>query len=59
MSRNVEVYCSSLFGRFLKIFVPVSHKIRIGIPNIRGFSKPSGDAYEHFTFVQWEKHLQA
>jgi len=46
----------SLVG-FVKIFVPVSHKIRTGEPNIQGFSKSSDDAYEHFTFIQWEKNF--
>ena len=47
------------FVGFSKIFVPLSHKIQTGTPNIEGFSKSSDDAYEHFTFIQWEKHLHA
>jgi len=43
------------FVGILKIFVPVSHNFRVGTPNIQGFSKSSDDAYEHFTFIQWEK----
>jgi len=43
------------FVGVLKIFVPVSHKIQIGTPNILGFSMSSDDAYGNFTFIQWEK----
>jgi len=31
----------------------------LGTPNTQGFSKSSDDAYEHFTFIQWEKNLHA